>query len=209
MLARQLLLGTFAAFGLLLGGCDKQAQSNSAAADPTPAASGPQEEARGDLALISMPIVLSAPADWTLKPMENPAYLLGSGPDGDLQISLSVLDFLSDNSMRLYIAAALDQAQRHPRRIQIRQSTTSSGLQILERITYADLPETPADQPAAATEPSEPLAWSIIIFVPFQKRFIPCRFDLLKLTQKEYDDDQQFVESVIDTARAADLAEFK
>ena len=156
-----------------------------------------------------MPVILSVPQDWKLKPRDNPAYLEGAAPDGDVQISLSVLDAMSENTQRAYIAAALDQSRKHPRRIQIHQSTTGIGIQVIERITYADRPGEPANQPPAATEPSEPLAWSIIVFVPLQKKFIPCRFDLMKLTQRQYDDDRQFIESMIDSARAADLAAFK
>jgi hypothetical protein len=211
--ARHLLFATVAALGLFGNGCDKQPQSNSppaeSTAEPAPTTTVSQVQARKDLPLVTMPIVLSAPEDWKLRPAYNSPYLQAATPDGDIQISLSVLDSMSDNSRRLYIAAAIDQSRKHSRRIHIRQAATDSGLQMLERITYANVPDGSPDQPPAATEPSAPLTWSIIIFVPFQKKFIPCRFDLLKLTQREYEDDQQFIETIIDTARPADLASFK
>jgi hypothetical protein len=210
--ARYFLLGTLAALTLGFGGCDKQPQSNSTSANstyPEPPTPAGQEESLEDLPLISMPVILSVPRDWKLTPRDNPAFLEGAAPDGDVQISLSILDAMSENTQRAYIAAALDQSRKHPGRIQIRQSTTGIGLQVLERITYAGRSNEPADQSPAATEPSEPLAWSIIVFIPLQKKFIPCRFDLMKMTQRQYDDDRQFIESLIGSARAGDLTAFK
>jgi hypothetical protein len=210
--ARHFLLGTVAAFCLVLGGCDKQSQSSPTSADaaysgpPTPA---PQDQSLKELPLVSMPVILSVPQDWKLEPRDNPAFLEGAAPDGDVQISLSMMDAMSENTQRAYIATSLDQSRKHPLRIQIRQSTTGLGLQVLERVIYANRSGGSADQSPPATEPSEPLAWSIILFVPLQKKFIPCRFDLLKLTQQQYDDDRQFIESMIDSAQAADLAAFK
>jgi len=210
--ARQFLLGTVAVLTLGFGGCDKQPQSNSTSANTTysePPTPAPREEPLKELPLVSMPVILSVPQDWRLKPRDNPAYLEGAAPNGDIQISLSMLDAMSENTRRVYIAAALDQSRKHPRRIQIRQSTTGIGWPVLERITYANRSNEQADQSRATTEPSEPLTWSIIVFIPLQKRFIPCRFDLMKLTQRQYDDDRQFIESMIDSAQAADLAAFK
>jgi hypothetical protein len=207
--ARHFLLATFAALSLVFWGCDKQPRSNPTSADTASTTSGSQEEPRKELPLVSMPVILSVPQDWELKPRENPAYLEGAAPDGDVQIALSVLDAMSDNTQRAYITAALDQSRKHPSRIQIHHSTTGIGWQVLERITYADRSDAPADQSLPATQPSEPLAWSITVFVPLEKKFIPCRFDLFKLTQQQYDDDQQFIESLIDSAKAADLAAFK
>ncbi len=212
MPAHHFLLGTVAALTLGFGGCDKQPQSNSTSANSTysePPTPAPREEPLKELPLVSMPVILSVPQDWKLKPRDNPAYLEGAAPDGDVQISLSILDAMSDKTQRAYVAATLGQSRKHPRRIQIRQSTTGIGMQVLERITYADRSNEPANQSPPATEPSEPLAWSIIVFVPLQKKFIPCRFDLMKLTQRQYDDDRQFIESMVDSAQAADLAAFK
>jgi hypothetical protein len=156
-----------------------------------------------------MPLILSAPESWKLKPADQPTYLEGPAPDGDIQISLSLLEAMSENGRRLYIKGALDESQKHPGRILIRQSTGANGMQMLERITYSDLPEVPAGHAAAATEPSAPLAWSIVMFVPYQDKFISCRFDVFKLTQQEYTDDQQFVETLIGAARPGNFAAFR
>jgi hypothetical protein len=201
-----------AALSLYLGGCDKRSQANSSPAADTNAnttAANPQEEPRKKLALISVPVVLSVPQSWKIEPPNNPAYLEGSATDGDVQISLSILASLTDSSRRLYIEAAVNQSKKHPRRLQIRQSTTDNGMQVLERITYAGLPATLPDEPIPATEPSAPLSWSIIVFVPYEKKFIPCSFDLLKLTQKQYTDDEPFIKSIVNSAEVGDLALFK
>jgi len=149
------------------------------------------------------------PQSWKMDPPNNPAYLVGPAPDGKVWVSLSMLDSQTDSARRLYIAAAIDEGNKHPRRIQIRQSTTDSGMQVLERVTYAHRPATVPDQSASTTQPSEPLSWSIIVFVPYEQKFIPCSFDLLKLTQQQYTDDQSFIESIVDTAEPGDLNAFK
>lgn len=180
-----------------------------ATADPAPTTSPSPQISSQDIQLISMPLVLTMPDDWKLKPRDQPEYLEGPAPDGDVVISLSVLDGMSDNSQRLYVDAAMEQGQKHPRKIQIHQSATNGGMQVLERITYPNLPDGPVDQDRPATRPSEPLAWSLVVFVPFQHKFIPCRFDLMKLTQQQYTDDEQFVESMIDSARPGNFSAFK
>jgi hypothetical protein len=210
--ARNLLLGTVAALCLFLAACDKPAESAPApspAVPPTPVAPSAQDQPPKKLSLINIPIVLSVPADWKVEPPNNPAYLEGAGPDGQVQISLSLLDSMTGSSRKAYIETALSQSQRHPHRIQIRQITTDNGLQIFERINYTDLPDDPADQAQPATRPSEPLSWTLVLFVPVDQKFIPCQFDLLKLTQKQYEDDRQFIESMVETSQAGNLSAFR
>jgi hypothetical protein len=204
---RQFLFAAVAAVSLFLFACDKPAASNTTSTET--ANSAPTTEPSQDLALVTMPLVLSVPHDWSIAPRDNPSYLEGSAPDGKLQISFSMLDAMSPSAEQLYVSAAIDQSRKHPAKIFIRQSTTSNGFPILERITYSGRTGPSTEPSPATTEPSEPLSWSLVLFLPFQQKFIPCRFDLLKLTQQQYDDDRPFIESLLDTARPNDLAAFK
>lgn len=208
MPARHIVLGfsVAAAVCLFLGACDKQPQPDSPAAAATASPVSAQDEPRQTLPLVSVPLVLSVPASWTLHPPDNPLYLEGPAPGGDVRISLSILNSLGENARRVFIAAALDQAQKHPGRTQVSQSIAAGGMQILERINYTNLP---SDRSSPATQPSQPLSWSLVVFVPYEHKFIPCEFDLLQLTQQQYTDDRQLIESIVDTAQPGNLASFK
>jgi len=151
--------------------------------------------------MLSVPLVLSVPQSWSLEPPQNPAFLRGVAPSGDLHIAVSMLEFMNDYNRRLFVNRALDQSRQHPERIQIRQLTGNGGLQILQKITYVNLPNDPPGQSPPATQPSQLLSWNITIFVPYRQEFIPCNFNLPNLTQQQYDQDETFIESIIDTAR--------
>jgi hypothetical protein len=203
---RRLVLQSLSAVMLILIGCDKRPQSDTSnAADPSGGASDPpvQQVATGpqvDVPLKIMPLTLTLPAGWKLDPPLNPAFLEGPMPGGDVEISLSLMDAMIERNRQLFITGALDQSQKHPERIHVRQSKTKSGLETLERITYLSSP-TDSTLQSATTLPSQELSWDIIIFVPYEKKFIPCSFDLLGLTQQQYDADQQIIRSMIDSAQ--------
>ncbi|MGA2440828.1 MAG: hypothetical protein ABSH08_07705 [Tepidisphaeraceae bacterium] len=205
---RRAVLGALAVIGLQFWACDKRPQTESASpSHPTEAAySGPSTrdvsvEPRKSLSLLSVPLILSVPQSWKLEPRQNPAFLEGAAPSGDLHIAVSMLDFMNDHSRQVFVDRALDQSRQHPGRIQIRQLTASSGMQILQRITYVGLPNDPPGQSPLATRPSQLLSWRITIFVPYRQKFIPCNFDLSNLTQQQYLEDEQFIQSIMETAR--------
>jgi hypothetical protein len=211
---RRLVLQSLSAVMILLIGCDKRPQSDASnAADPSGGASdppAPQVDTRPqvDVPLKIMPLTLTLPAGWKLDPPLNPAFLEGPMPGGDVEISLSLRDAMADRNRQLFVTGALDQSQKHPERIHVQQSKTNSGLETLERITYLISQGEPATQPAASL-PSQQLSWDIIIFVPYQKKFIPCSFDLLGLTQQQYDADQQVIRSMIESARPTKTPAFQ
>jgi hypothetical protein len=204
----RVVLGALVVIGLQFSACDKRPQSDSASPSyPTAAAySGPTTrdvcvEPRRSLSMLSVPLILSVPQSWKLEPPQNPVFLEGTAPSGDLHIAVSMLGFMNDYSRQLFVNRALDQSRQHPGRIQIRQLTANSGMQILERTIYLDLPNDPSGQSPPATLPSQLLSWNITIFVPYQQKFIPCSFDLSNLTQQQYVEDQPFIQSIMDTAR--------
>jgi hypothetical protein len=199
----------FRALAMLMAiaiGCDKRPQSDASTssnqadgATETPTPQVPVA-AQQNFPLMVVPLTMSIPAGWKLDPPVAPSFLEGPAPSGNLEISLSLMDSMDDRRRKLFIDGALDEHKKHPLRIQVQQLTTKSGLQVFERITYARLPGNPATQPAA-TLPSRQLSWNIVIFVPYQHKIMPCSFDLLGVTQQEYEQDQQMVSSMIDTAR--------
>jgi hypothetical protein len=117
-----------------------------------------------------------------------------------------MLDSMDSTRRDHFIAGAVDQAQKHPQRIQVHQSTSKNGLQILERVTYSSSVGAPGAQLSATTAPSDKIAWNLILFVPYNDRFIPCSFDLVGLTQDQYRDDQPFIEALLDTAQPGKLS---
>ena len=213
---RRAVLGILAVIGLQLFACDKQPQSDSASpSHPTEAAaSGPTTrdvsvEPRKNLSMLSVPVILSVPQSWRLEPPQNPEFLEGAAPSGELHIAVSMLDFMNDYRRRLFVDLILDQSRQHPERFQIRQSIGNGGMQILQRITYAKLPNDPSGQSPPATQPSQLLSWNITIFVPYRQKFIPCSFELSGLTQQQYVEDEQFIQSIMDTARQDTIPAFQ
>jgi len=210
------VLGTLAAIGLQLSACDKQPQPEAAspshpteAAHSAPTTRDASVEPRKSLSMLSVPLVLSVPQSWRLEPPQNPVFLEGMAPSGDLHLAVSMLEFMNDYRRRLFVDRALDQSRQHPGRIQIRQLTGNSGMQILQRITYAKLPNDPSGQSPPATQPSQLLSWNITIFVPYRQKFIPCSFELSGLTQQQYVEDEQFIQSIMDTARQDTIPAFQ
>ena len=213
---RRAVLGILAAIGLQFSACDKRSQLDPASpSHPAEAArSGPTTrdvsvEPRKSLSMVSVPLVLSVPQSWKLEPPQNPAFLEGTAPSGDLHIAISMLDFMNDYRRQLFVDRALDQSRQHPGRIQIRQLIGNNGMPILERILYLNLPNDPSGQSPPATQPSQLLSWNITIFVPYQQKFIPCSFDLSNLTQQQYVEDQSFIQSIMDTARQDAIPAFQ
>jgi len=210
---RRLVLQGLSALMVILIGCDKRPQADASnASDTAAAASDPPAQQvpsspQIDVPLNVMPLTLTLPAGWKLDPPMHPSFLEGSMPGGDVEVSLSLMDSMVDRNRLLFITGALDQSQKHPDRIRVRQLTTKTGLAMLERIIYLISPGDPPIQPA--TLPSQQLSWNIIVFVPYQQKFIPCSFDLLGLTQAQYDADQQVVRAMIDTAQPVKTPAFQ
>ncbi|HEY1922609.1 MAG TPA: hypothetical protein VGG44_07560, partial [Tepidisphaeraceae bacterium] len=155
-----------------------------------------------------MPLSLTLPGGWKLDPPINPTFLEGPLPGGDVEISLTLMDSMIDRNRQLFVDGAIEESQKHPNRIHIQQGTTKTGLKTLERTTYLMSPGDPAIQPGT-TLPSQELSWNIIVFVPYRQKFIPCSFDLLGLTQKQFDDDQSAIRAIIDSAEPAKTPAFQ
>jgi hypothetical protein len=210
---RRLVLQGLSALMVILIGCDKRPQPDASNASDTSAATADppaQQVAAGpqiDVPLNVMPLTLTLPAGWKLDPPMHPSFLEGSLPGGDAEISLSLMDSMIDRNRQFFITGAIDQSQKHPDRIHVRQLTTKTGLGMLERITYLISPGDPPITPT--TLPSQQLSWNIIVFVPYQDKFIPCSFDLLGLTQAQYAADEQVIRSMIDTARPVKTPAFQ
>ncbi|MGD0462296.1 MAG: hypothetical protein ABSB74_07385 [Tepidisphaeraceae bacterium] len=212
---RRVVLQALSALMVMLVGCDKRPQSEASNTQDTSggAADAPAQQVASspqvNVPMKIMPLTLTLPAGWKLDPPMNPTFLEGPMPSGDVEISLSLMDSMVDRNRQLFITGAIDESQKHPDRIHVRQLTTKTGLAMLERITYLTSPDDPATRPAA-TLPSQQLSWNLIVFVPYhQQKFIPCSFDLLGLTQQQYDEDQQLVRSMIDTAQPVKTLAFQ
>ena len=214
---RRIVLGALAAICLHFSGCGKAPQSDSAPPSSNPPAAayaGPAtrdvaQEPRKNLKMLTVPLILSVPQSWNLQPPQNPAFLVGLAPGGDVRISVAMLNFMNDYGKRLFVNRAVDQSHQHPGRIQVRQLTNNAGLQVLEKITYLNLPNDPAGQSPPVTQPSELLSWNITIFVPYHQKFIPCSFDLASITQQQYDADQPFIQAIVDTAQQGVIPAFQ
>jgi hypothetical protein len=200
------------ALTVALIGCDKRPQSDgsntsdAASAAPAPAESPAAAPPQINFPLKIMPLTMTLPAGWKLDPEINPSFLEGPLPGGDVEISLSLMDSMADRNRQLFVTGALDQSLKHPERIRVRQLTTKSGLETIERITYLT---PPLSGGSATTLPSQQLSWNFIIFVPYQQKFIPCSFDLLGLTQQQYDEDQPAIRSMIDSAEPVKTPAFQ
>jgi hypothetical protein len=196
---------------VLVIGCDKRPESegsNTSTAQPTTDPAPQQAEiAQINFPLKIMPLTLTLPAGWKLDPPLRPSFLEGPLPSGDFEVSLSLMDSMADRNRQLFITGALDQSEKHPDRIHVRQLTTKTGLEMLERITYVTSPGNLTIGPT--TLPSQLLSWNIILFVPYQQKFIPCSFDLLGLTQSQFDQDQQAFRSIIDSAEPVKTPAFQ
>jgi hypothetical protein len=211
---RRVVLQALSALMLMLVACDKRPQSDASNTSATattaqdPVAVQSSDAPQINVPLKIMPLTLTLPAGWKLDPPMNPSFLEGSMPSGDVEISLTLMDSMLDRNRQLFITGALDQSQKHPDRIRVRELTTKTGLAMLERITYLTSPGT-AMIGSATTLPSQQLSWNLIIFVPYQQKFIPCSFDLLGMTQQQYDQDQSVIRAMIDTAEPAKTLAFQ
>ena len=200
------LLGTLAA--IALAGCGKP--STSATSDPAPpsaAVATSQDSPRKTIPLLILPLTLSVPQDWKVYPPVRPSFLTGPAPDGDLQISISMLEFMNSQRMNGFISGAQDLSDRHPQRTQVRQLTVKSGLRAVETLTYANVGDNPSSRPS--TQPGQTLSWNMVVFVPYQQKFIPCSFDLLGMTQQQYTDDEPLLHSIVDSAQPGDVSPFQ
>jgi hypothetical protein len=208
---RRIVLGTLATLVMLMPvGCDKRSESSTTPdqADQTPApVQQPVSPARQNFSLLIMPLTLSIPAGWKLDPPDKPSFLEGPAPGGDVEISLTIMDAMDDNHHHLFVNGELDQSRLHPSRIRVRQLTSKTGLPLLERITYVTAPVQSLNSPPT-TLPSQLLSWNVIVFVPYRTKIIPCSFDLIGLTQQQYDQDQPLIRALIDTATPAKTPAF-
>jgi len=212
---RWMLLGTLAALAMMPAGCGKSSGQNSS--DPSSSEADVSAEfpttqqildgPRTSIPLWVMPLALSVPEGWKVGPPVHPSFLIGRAPDGNLQISISMLDFMDDHRMNVFVSGEEDLSEKHPQRTQVTQSTTRSGLHVVETITYSDAGGNASSRPS--TQPSQLLSWNIVVFVPYQKKFIPCSFDLLSLTQQQYTDDEPLVHSIIDSAEPNNVSGFQ
>ena len=192
---------------IALSACDKSsqpdspAQANTTDAPPSPAnVSGVAYQSSDRLFLVSLPLVVTVPHTWALDRPVMPDYLEGPAPNGKLRISLSMLQAMDVHLRNTYIADADQQALSHPQRFQVRELTSKSGMKILERHSFTIGSGIPHSQLSAATKPSDTISWDVVLFVPFGDRFIPCRLDLFELTQDQYRDDAEFLDSIVDSA---------
>ncbi len=217
-------MGALAALLLMPLGCDKRAVTPGSASPAEAASASGREPVSADspknFPLLIMPLSVSLPADWRLDPPVEPSFLEGPAPSGELEISLSLMDAMDDRQQQYFIAGAIDESQYHPLRIHVRQFTNKSGLSILERVTYAALPghgrtapptTAPTTAPTAAptTLPSQLLSCDYIVFVPYKHKFLPCSFDLIGLTELQYELDQPLIRTMIDTAEKNETPAFQ
>jgi hypothetical protein len=200
---------------VMLGGCDKRPQSEAGNAGDTSSGAATTEPVRQvstapqvDVPMKIMPLTLTLPAGWKLDPPLYPTFLEGPLQAGDVEISLTLMDSMGDRNRQLFIAGAIDESQKHPNRIHVQQLATKSGLATLERTTYLISPGDPEIQPGT-TLPTQQLSWNIIVFVPYHDKVLPCSFDLLGLTQKEFEADQPAIRAIIDSAKSAKTAAFQ
>jgi hypothetical protein len=208
---RRAIAVTFAALLSLAGGCDRRqdVSASPGEGDPTAQAEMPPswDSPRKDFPLMVMPLTIDLPAGWKLEPPVGPSFLKGPAPSGEVEISLSIMDGMDQRHRQLFIAGAIDQSQRHPRRIQVRQSTSKSGLLVVERTTYV-LPLSGTATKPATTLPWQQLSWNITLFVPYKQKFIPCCLDLIGLTQRQYELDEQTIRTMVDSAKPAKTPAF-
>jgi hypothetical protein len=189
-----------------LAACDKSpqtdstAQANTATPTPTTSTSSADDQSGQLLPLIGLPVVVTVPHTWKLVPADDPSYLEGPAPNGNLRISLSMLNAMDAHLRDTYISGADQQAMAHPQRIQVRELTSQSGMKIVERRTFTIGSGIPSTQLSAATKPSDTISWDVVLFVPYHDKFIPCRLDLFELTQDQYRDDADFLDSIVNSA---------
>jgi hypothetical protein len=197
---------------VLLIGCDKRQSDATNAPDSAAASEAPVQQVnvgpQVDISMKMMPLSLTLPAGWKLDPPLNPTFLEGPMAGGDVEISLTLMDSMGDRNRQLFVTGAIEESQKHPNRIHVQQSTTKSGLSTLERVTYLT-PPGDSSLPADTTLPSQQLSWNIIVFVPYEQKFLPCSFDLLGLTQKQFDEDQPVIRSMIDSAQQVKTPAFQ
>ena len=130
MPASRCVLGILILLGIYLSGCDKPQGSSTAQANAGSSAATQPAVAvppRGPVSLVSVPVLVILPADWSLDPPGSPNFLKGPAPDGNVRISLSMLESMDGNRRDRFLVAAADLAQKHPQRIQIRQLTSVRG----------------------------------------------------------------------------------
>jgi hypothetical protein len=208
--------------GLIVGaGCSKEPDTPMADSVPPPPARPTTrdliEGARADMPINSAPLTVKVPPSWKIELVDGVSILEGPTPSGDTTITVSTLPGMTPKHIDLMADGAKADAQQHPNLVQFRDLHQINGLRVFEKIEYSQAATQPATQPdqaagpppdatsdltASAAADGPTITWSRLVFVPFQDSFLPCSFSISAMTPDEYNQDQAFLQSVLDSAQA-------
>jgi hypothetical protein len=216
------------ALGLMVGtGCEKSPAPPAMAAAPPPSARPTTrdliEGARTDMPITAAPLSIKVPPSWKAELVDGVSILEGPSPSGDAEITVSTLPGMSSQRIELMVNGAIADAAKHPGRVEVRDLHGIDGLRTLERITYSAPTTQPTTAPAQAVAVAgDPVtdvgadagngpkvSWSRLVFVPFQDSFLPCSFSVSVMTPEEFNQDQTFLQSVLDSAQIRQMEDLQ
>lgn len=172
------------------------------------------EGPRTDVALKVAPLNVRIPVSWKLEVLGTVAMLEGPTPSGDLQITVAVLPGMGTKRIDMMIAGAKADSLQHPQHVQVYDLRQVNGLNVFEKFVFGPPPShamtaaatTIPTTTAATTAPiivpeAGPVSWTRLVFVPTEGTFLPCSFGITGITPQQFAQDQEFIRSILDTAR--------
>jgi hypothetical protein len=213
--ARPILVSValFCVMAISTVGCDKSPEpppvtQDTAPPPPPPAAPTTRDLMEGPRAALSMkvaPLALQVPPGWKVEVLGASAMLEGPTPSGDGQIVVATLPGMSSQRVDMLVSGAKTDGNTEPGRYQVKDVPSLHGMHVLDRLTYTSPAATqPTTQPEAETADADPLngplvSWERIVFVPISDSFMPTSFSISGMTPRQYEQDQPFFESILDT----------
>jgi hypothetical protein len=177
------------------------------AAHSTPTTQRLLEGPRTQVDLKVIPMTLRVPESWKLDFLGASMLLEGPAPHGDIEIALAALPQLEKDRVDLLIADSKVQLANNPEHYHIGPIESINGLRALEtmRTRGASTQSTTQFSLAPILSDSMPsmVSWNLIVFVPRGAKFVPSNFSI-RLTQRQYDADADFIRSILQSARQHD-----
>ncbi len=212
--------------GTLVTACDDKPDVPQTVLDQARAASehkGPKipttqellTSARKPIALLPLPLTMQVPPGWGKLNDNNPAgikvtsaglnILQGYTPNGEVQIQLAGQSPIKQEDLDRLVAAGKKEMAQKPQQIVKFELRSVGNLKVLERQTLGPpAPLTVYDRdnlPHTSLESN--CDWTLSVLIPTDGAYQVCKLGFISLTKSQYDEDKDFLYSILNTLHYA------